>query len=103
VDAGMIVQDGGLYRIEASAMVDTGLDPEAVRDTKRHWIRVAADRLDQPRGHEAFGYNVFAVSQADLDRIRQLYRAFHARCEPSSPRRTPRSSRCSTLQLIDWR
>lgn len=76
-DTGQIVWDGTHYGKEALA-VDTRREPEVGRRLKAHWTRVAADRVEQgERGQ--FSYNVFSVSRADFERIRELHLAyFHA-------------------------
>ena len=65
----------GTHWAPAAAMVDTRLSAEVGRELKAHWTRVAAERLtDGVPGQ--FSYNVFAVSRADLERIRELHLAY---------------------------
>jgi transcriptional regulator with XRE-family HTH domain len=76
-ETGQIAWDGARWRQEALS-VDTRREPEVGRRLKAHWSRVAADRVAQgDRGQ--FSYNVFSVSRADFERIRELHLAyFHA-------------------------
>jgi DNA-binding phage protein len=81
--------------------VDTRSDPERARATKLAWLNVAAERL---RGNAPgnFGFSLFAISRADLRRLRELHleyvRAMQALIAASSP------SECVGLycaQLLD--
>ncbi len=51
--------------------VNTGRDPERARTLKGHWSRVAVERLEQGEPGMS-GYTLFAVSRADLQRLREL-------------------------------
>ena len=45
---------------------------------KAHWTRVAADRVEAEAPGQ-FSYNVFTVSEADFEKIRELHLSyFHA-------------------------
>jgi len=70
---GQVVWRAGRWQIREVHTVDTRRFPEAGRALKRHWATVAADRVEQPDA--AMSYNVFTCSDADLQRIRELYRA----------------------------
>lgn len=76
-DTGQIVAVGGKWQVEALA-VDTRRHPDIGRRLKAHWTRVAADRIEAGAPGQ-FSYNVFSVSEADFERIRELHLAyFHA-------------------------
>jgi transcriptional regulator with XRE-family HTH domain len=76
-DTGQIVAVGGKWQVEALA-VDTRRHPDLGRRLKAHWTRVAADRIEAGAPGQ-FSYNVFSVSEADFERIRELHLAyFHA-------------------------
>jgi DNA-binding phage protein len=68
--------------------VDTRGRPEVSRALKSHWTRVAAERIDASAPGQ-FSYNVFTVSEADFERIRQLhldyFRALRAIVAESEP------------------
>jgi DNA-binding transcriptional ArsR family regulator len=51
--------------------VNTGRDQERARRLKGHWSRVAVERLEQG-GPGMSGYTLFAISRADLQRLREL-------------------------------
>lgn len=74
---GQIREDGGRWRIGEVHTVDTRRHPEAGTALKRFWAGLAAERVD--RADAAMSYNVFTVSEADLDAIRELYRATFGR------------------------
>jgi predicted transcriptional regulator len=53
-------------------MVDTSHDPKRALELKASWTQTALERM---RGGAAgsFGYSLFAVSRADLQRLRELH------------------------------
>lgn len=55
--------------------VDTRRDPEAEQRVKRWWAERALERLTKPESG-ILAYNVFAVSEADYQRVSDLYRAY---------------------------
>jgi len=76
-DTGQITAVGGQLRSEAFA-VDTRRTPEVGRKLKAHWARVAASRVEEGASGQ-FSYNVFTVSRADFERIREAHLGyFHA-------------------------
>jgi transcriptional regulator with XRE-family HTH domain len=66
----------GTHYVPAASTVDTRLAPEVGRELKVHWTEVAADRLRQGAPGQ-FSYNVFCVSHADFERIRELHLAYY--------------------------
>jgi len=54
--------------------IDTQIDPTRNLALKRHWAKLAFDRLGKSPGH--FSYNLFAVSEDDFDRILALHRRY---------------------------
>ena len=71
LQAGRVRRDGPRFTTEGGAL-DTSPRPEVGRQLKAHWARVGADRVEA--GAEGqFSYNVFAVSRADFERIRQAH------------------------------
>lgn len=55
--------------------VDTRTDPESTRRMRAFWTEVAFERL-RAGSEGIFSYNVFSVSEADHERLRELHRAF---------------------------
>lgn len=86
---GQILMRRGRWEIRQVMSVDTRRDAEAEQRVKRWWAEVALGRLERPESG-LFSYNVFAVSEADLQRIQELQlayfrqmRAIVAQSEPS--------------------
>jgi hypothetical protein len=61
--------------VDQSRVVDTRAAPERSREVKDWWTKVALDRIRAGQGL-VFSFNLFSISSADLDRIREAYRAF---------------------------
>lgn len=63
------------WEAEAGVAVDTRRDAEAGRRLKAFWAEVGLERL---RAGDAglYSYNVFVVSEADLERLRALHLAY---------------------------
>lgn len=67
------------WRLGRVMAVDTRDDPERNRRLKSHWIRVSLSRLEResPPPSAQFSHNLFAVSEADFQRIRARQIAFY--------------------------
>lgn len=75
VDTGQLRRAGTHLVLDALA-VDTRRRPDVGRRLKQHWTEVAADRIaDASPGQ--FSYNVFTVSRADFERIRDLHLQYY--------------------------
>ena len=86
--AGQIAWDGVRWHPSDVGAVDTRRDPEVGKRLKTWWAKVGLDRMGtDPDG--LWSYNVFAVSEADLVKIRELhlayFRALRAIVAESSP------------------
>jgi len=68
-------QASGKYRPGAPATVDTRQDPEAGQRLREWWAKVALERLEH-RTPGLFSFNLFTVSEADLERLRALHLAY---------------------------
>jgi transcriptional regulator with XRE-family HTH domain len=67
-----IEQLDGRWVTRSAAAVTTGRDPATVGLLTATWSKVAIERLErQAPGH--FGYSLFAISRADLRRLRELH------------------------------
>jgi transcriptional regulator with XRE-family HTH domain len=86
-ETGQVVWTGTHYQPESLA-VDLQRSSEIGRMLRVHWTKVAENRLTKGSPGQ-FSYNVFAVSRADFERIRQLhldyFRALRAVVAESSP------------------
>jgi hypothetical protein len=91
--AGVIRWDGRRYASAGPLTVDT-----------RHWTSVAAARIPQMSDDDRFSYNVFSVSHADLDRIRELHLAYFREVRgivaASEP---PEVIALVNVQLMSWK
>ena len=101
--AGVIARSGPRYAVGGALTIDTRRHPEAGIALKQHWLSVGSDRVAAPREGDVLSYNLFAVSREDLDRIRDLQRAFFrevrgvvAASEPSE------AVALMNLQLVTW-
>jgi Domain of unknown function (DUF4423) len=65
----------GKWRVRQALTIDTRRDPEATRQLKAWWARVGQERLSAEKSG-VFSYNLFGVSNADLERIEVLQRAY---------------------------
>ena len=71
VTAGAVGLEGRHFVVRGPTTVDTRGGAEALYRLKRHWCKVASDRLSAPCEDELFAYNVISVSRADLQLIRE--------------------------------
>jgi len=62
------------YVVVGELTVDTGASPERIQHLKAHWTRVALERLAAPGPQDQFGYNVFTVSEPELEAIAAILR-----------------------------
>lgn len=69
---GQVKKSQGCYRPQRVSVVNTSQDPALGRALKLAWTRTAADRLERSSPGN-FGYSLFAVSRADLRRLRDLH------------------------------
>jgi transcriptional regulator with XRE-family HTH domain len=69
---GVIRRRAGIYRIRKVASVDTRGDRERVDALLRHWSEVGRDRIPSRDSTDLFAYNVFSLSNEDLERVRGI-------------------------------
>jgi len=74
-DTGQIELQDKKWRVRQVLTVDTRKDPEAARHLKAWWARVGNERF-LAHAEGVFSYNLFGVSNADLQRIEALQRAY---------------------------
>lgn len=73
--SGQVARRRGQWQIREVVALDTRRSPETARALKSFWAGVGTERLSA--GAEgAWAYNVFAVSSAQLERIRALQTAY---------------------------
>lgn len=73
--ARQIKLDSGLWTQHQEQTIDTRANPERSRRLKAKWLRVALERLEGGADGN-FGYNVMAISRADLLRLREMHLAY---------------------------
>jgi hypothetical protein len=69
--SGQVRKLRGRYRLHRVQSIDTSQDPERSRALKAQWTELAVQRL-RAGSSGLHGYSVFAVTRADLARLRQL-------------------------------
>ncbi|MES1172942.1 MAG: DUF4423 domain-containing protein [Myxococcales bacterium] len=75
LETGQVKKRGKRLIPGAALTVDTRGDAARSRQAKVFWTSVALERIEA--GAEGtFSYNLFSVSRADLERIRELHRAY---------------------------
>lgn len=77
--SGLIAKRRGRWVISQVLTVDTRRNPEAGILLKRHWAEVALARLPglEPNRNDMFSYNLFTVSEADWQHIRERHIAYY--------------------------
>jgi DNA-binding phage protein len=73
-DSGQIVWQGAHWKIENVMALDTRRDPDAARRLRAWWLRRGAARIEA--GDRGLMYNLLGVSSADLERLRELQKAY---------------------------
>jgi hypothetical protein len=75
---GQIRRVGRRYVVDNVQAVDTRQNPEAGRRLKGFWSRVALERLErlQHEDEGLYSYNLFTVTEADYQRLRELHLAY---------------------------
>ena len=63
------------YRLARALVVNTSHDPKGARALKASWTRVALERLEHG-GPGNFGYSLFALSKADMVKLRDLHLSY---------------------------
>lgn len=79
--AGQIQRAQGVYRPSQVLSVDTRSDFQHNLRLKAFWASVAAERLARHHKESSnlFSYNLFAISEADLQRVRRLHVEYYER------------------------
>jgi transcriptional regulator with XRE-family HTH domain len=73
--SGQITRRRGRYVVTERTVVDTGVDLEKRRALRAFWSNTAVERLT--RGDAGvFGFNVFAIAEADIEKLTALYVEF---------------------------
>ena len=62
------------WQLRSVMALDTRRDPEAARKLRAWWVRQSASRIEA--GCRGLSYNLFGVSSQDLERLRELQKAY---------------------------
>lgn len=73
-NSGQIVWSAMRWKIENVMTLDTRRDPDAARRLRAWWLRRGAARVEA--GQRGLMYNLLGVSSADLERLRELQKAY---------------------------
>jgi transcriptional regulator with XRE-family HTH domain len=73
-DSGQIVWQAERWKIENVMALDTRRDPDAARRLRAWWLRRGASRIEA--GDRGLMYNLLGVSSVDLQRLRELQKAY---------------------------
>lgn len=65
----------GLWTVDQTQTIDTRVEPARGRQLKAEWLKVALQRL-QAGVSGTFSYNLMSVSRSDLERLREMHRAY---------------------------
>lgn len=75
LQAGQIRRRRGRFVVVETQTVDTRADPDKASRLQTFWLKAAFDR-HQARSPGVYSYNLFSISEADHQRLLQLYHAF---------------------------
>lgn len=92
--ARQIRMESGRWVVDQTQTVDTRVDRARGRKLKQEWLKVALARLQQGVPG-TFGYNLMAISHADLERLRSLHLAYFREMQALVADSTP--SECVVL------
>lgn len=73
-DSGQVVWRDQRWHIENVMALDTRRDPDAARRLRAWWLRRGASRIEA--GDRGLMYNLLGVSAVDLERLRELQKAY---------------------------
>jgi hypothetical protein len=76
LSAGLVAREHGQLHSLSTFTAAAAASDEDRRSLKAHWSRVALERLDNPRSADLVSLNLMTLSKADLERVRQLQRAY---------------------------
>lgn len=76
LEAGLAARRGSVLVPLSTFTADARASSEDRRRLKAHWARVAAQRMDEPRSGDFVSLNLVTLSHADLERVKQLQRAY---------------------------
>ncbi len=103
VEARIVEERKGRYRVIDNLNVDTSTTPEQLRKVRKHWAEVGARRIQEGHQQDWFAYNVISISNADSkrieERLRAAYREVRGIVADSSE---PQVAAVLMMQLVRW-
>ena len=103
IEAGILAWSGERLETAGALAVDTRAGQAERNALKAHWVEVARGRLESPEPGDLFFYNLFSVSAEDLDRIRDLQRAYFRQLRAIVAGSEPcEAVALVNLQLVEW-
>jgi hypothetical protein len=76
LDAGLVEREGTTLRSLSTFTASATASESDRQRLKAHWSQVALERLQAPRSADLVSLNLMTLSHADLERVRQLQRAY---------------------------
>jgi DNA-binding phage protein len=92
--AQQIRKQGAHWVVDQTQTIDTRADPARGRKLKAEWLKVALSRLESGV-QGTFGYNLMAISRADLVRLKELHLGYFREMQALVADSTP--SECVVL------
>ena len=87
-ESGQILRQHGRFEPARELTVDTRQDGDAERRLKQRWAEIGLERLSAG-APGLFSFNVFGVSKADLERLRELHKSYFRELRSIVARSTP--------------
>ena len=100
LDAGLAVREGSHLVPVSAFTADAAASPEDTRRLKAHWAQVAADRLASPRPDDMVSLNLVTLSRADLERVRELQRAYYRELRSLVAASTPEETAALVMMQV---
>jgi transcriptional regulator with XRE-family HTH domain len=101
--AGVLQRQRGRYGDAEPLTVDTSAPAHDLQRLKAHWTGVSLARLQSPLEQDWLGYNVISVSNADIERVREiLRRAFREIRAVAAGSQPVQRAALLNLQLVTW-
>jgi transcriptional regulator with XRE-family HTH domain len=98
IHAGLASRSGEVLKPLSAFTSDARASSDDRRRLKAHWAQVAADRMHSPRADDLVSLNLAILSNADLERVRQLQRSYFRQLRSIVASSSPEES--ATLVLM---
>jgi len=102
ISAGAARTEGGRLLAAEPATVEVRATPRDMERLRAHWARVSSERVAAQPQAGLFSFNVFAVSRADLARIKEAQRAFYREVRAIVSASEPEVAALLTVHTTEW-